>query len=94
MTSWMKQNAWHILATAAFLLMLIGQWQERANGLALRVDINSTRIERMEVFTSQERARLDDIYLRRDLSNEQLRSIAVTLDNIERRIARIEAQTR
>ena len=94
MTSWLKQNAWHIMGTVAFLLMLIGQWQERANGLALRVDMNSTRIERVEVFISDERRRLDDVYLRRDLSIEQLLLISSKLDDMYQRIERIERQTR
>ena len=54
----------------------------------------SARTLRLEELASQERARLDGVYLRRDLSDEQLRAIAAALALVDKRLERIEGRLR
>lgn len=93
-TTWMKQNAWQIVSAAALALVVIGQWQERQNGTHAAVQELSGRTLRLEDLASQERARLDSVYLRRDLSDEQLRAIAAALAAVDKRLERIEGHLR
>lgn len=94
MSRWVRENAWHVLSTVAMLLVLGGQWQERQAGAAAKAEDHSTRISKLEELAAQERARLDGIYLRRDLSDEQLHAIASTIAAIEKRLERIEGRLR
>ena len=93
-TTWVKQNAWQIVSAAALLLVVAGQWQERQNGTHAAVQELSARTLRLEELASQERARLDGVYLRRDLSDEQLRAIAAALALVDKRLERIEGRLR
>lgn len=93
-TTWVKQNAWQIVSAAALALVVVGQWQERQNGTHQAVQELSERTLRLEQLASQERARLDGVYLRRDLSDEQLRAIAAALAAVDRRLERIEGRLR
>lgn len=98
MNGWLKTNALQIFTIVIGGLLVLGQWQARndstiANAI-VSVEKNSARLSRLEDLASQERARLDGVYLRRDLSDEQLRAIAQKLEVIDKRIERIEARTR
>lgn len=93
-TTWVKQNAWQIVSAAALALVVVGQWQERQNGTHTAVQELSARTLRLEDLASQERARLDSVYLRRDLSDEQLRAIAAALAAVDKRLERIEGHLR
>ena len=75
MNGWLKQNLWHVLSTAGLIFLMEGQYQERATGAAQSLLEHSARLTRLEELASQERARLDGVYLRRDLSDEQLQQI-------------------
>lgn len=94
MNGWLKQNLWHVLSTAALAFVLVGQYQERATGAATALLEHSARLSRLEELASQERARLDGVYLRRDLSDEQLRAIAAALATVDKRLERIEGRLR
>lgn len=98
MNGWLKTNALQIFTIVIGALLVAGQWQARndstiANAI-VNVEKNSARLSRLEDLASQERARLDGVYLRRDLSDEQLRAIAQKLEVIDKRIERIEVRTR
>lgn len=94
MNGWLKTNALQIFTIVIGAFLILGQWQARQDSTALDVSRNATRIERLEELASQERGRLDSVYLRRDLSDEQLRAIVQKLDVIDKRVERIEARTR
>lgn len=94
MSVWLKQNLWHLVSTAALAFVLIGQYQERATGTAQSLLEHAARLQRLEELASQERGRLDGVYLRRDLSDEQLRAIAVALATVDKRLERIEGRLR
>lgn len=94
MNGWVKQNLWHLLSTAALVFVLVGQYQERATGAATALLEHSARLSRLEELASQERARLDGVCLRRDLSDEQLRAIAAALATVDKRLERIEGRLR
>lgn len=94
MNGWIKQNLWHVITTCALAFLLIGQYQERADGAGRSITEHSRRLQRLEELASQERVRLDGVYLRRDLSDEQLRAIAAALAAVDRRLERIEGRLR
>lgn len=94
MNGWVKQNLWHVISTMALAFVLVGQYQERASGAAQALLEHSTRLSKLEELASQERARLDGVYLRRDLSDEQLRAIAAALAAVDKRLERIEGRLR
>lgn len=94
MNGWLRQNLWHVISTAALAFVLIGQYQERATGASQSLLDHSARLTKLEELASQERARLDGVYLRRDLSDEQLRAIATALAAMDKRLERIEGRLR
>lgn len=93
MLEWLSHNALQLFTLAVGFVLVVGQWKARQDFTTADVARNTRRIENLERFTSQERARLDSIYLRRDLSEAQLRHISEKLEVIDKRIARME-QTR
>lgn len=94
MNGWLKQNLWHVLSTAALAFVLIGQYQVRSDGAVQSLDEHAKRLQHLEELASQERVRLDSVYLRRDLSDEQLRAIATALATMDKRLERIEGRLR
>lgn len=92
--AWVKANGLQLFTLLVAVLLVVGQWQARQEFTTVDVSRNIARLERLEEFALQERARLDTIYLRRDLSDEQLRSISAKLDTISQRVAQIEVRTR
>lgn len=93
-SAWVRQNLWHVITTVALAFVLVGQYQERADGAARSLVEHSARLTKLEELASQERARLDGVYLRRDLSDEQLRAIAMALAAVDKRLERIEGRLR
>lgn len=94
MNGWLKSNALQLFTIVIGMMLVAGQWQARQDSTVVNVEKNSERLSRLEELASQERARLDGVYLRRDLSDEQLRAIAQKLEVIDKRIERIEVRGR
>lgn len=94
MNGWLKQNLWHVLSTAALAFVLLGQYQERSDGNVQSIQEHGERLKHLEELATQERARLDGVYLRRDLSDEQLRAIFSALATMDKRLERIEGRLR
>ena len=94
LSAWLKSNLLQVFTILIGVALIAGQYQARQDYAAVDAQRNALRIERLEDLAAQERTRLDSVYLRRDLSDEQLRAIVQKLDVIDKRIERIEVRSR
>jgi len=92
MNEWLKANSYQLIAMVIGTALVVGQWNTRQDVARVDIDRHAIRLLRLEDLAATERARLDSVYLRRELSEEQLRSIAVALDGISKRLEQIEGR--
>ena len=87
MNEWLKSNLWHIITTSGLVLLMIGQYVERQDGVAASVQGTVQRLEArvntIESWVSQERPWLDLVYVAREVSLAQNAEILRRLDSIE-----------
>lgn len=83
MNEWLKSNLWHVITTAGLVMLMAGQYVERQDGDAANVRRLEARVNTIEAWVSQERPRLDPVYVAREVSLAQNAEILRRLDSIE-----------
>ncbi|MGE3191455.1 MAG: hypothetical protein AB7N90_17350 [Vicinamibacterales bacterium] len=86
MNGWLKQNLFQLLMAGAMVILLAGQWQERQAHDADRLTAIEARVADLERYHTSERARLDTVYMPRELSLSQNVEILRRLDVIEKKL--------
>lgn len=83
MASWLKANLWPVFVTATAAVLVFGQYQQRQAYMELGQAGLIARVEALERARSEERSRLDSVYVLREVAIAQQSAIIGRLDELK-----------
>jgi hypothetical protein len=92
--SWFKANGWGAIVTAIGVIVLIGQYQQRQVYLELSQADVVERVQLLEQARTNERLRLDSIYVLREVSINQNTEILRRLEELKSDIKEVRQAVR